>query len=154
MTKYNSIAQILEDCSIETENKWNNLLSKDIENIINDMLFETVEMKKKKTTDEIKDLIIYFRNDREEYYHEKIMRGNFYQRALFIHCFKYKYVDNEDNVYCRYYYKLTHPKVTNGIEIMKMKYTVKDLKQSCKTNKLKKYSRLRRNELIRLLMTI
>ena len=41
ITDYTCINDILEDCSIETENKWNDLIPKDIENILNGMLFDT-----------------------------------------------------------------------------------------------------------------
>tara|TARA_R110000868_G_scaffold31916_5_gene116597 strand:- start:650 stop:1024 length:375 start_codon:yes stop_codon:yes gene_type:complete len=34
MVKYNSIEDMLENCSIETEKNWNDLVPKDIENII------------------------------------------------------------------------------------------------------------------------
>ena len=38
MTKYNSIEEILENCSIETENNFNKLLPKDLQNIIGDFI--------------------------------------------------------------------------------------------------------------------
>ncbi len=43
MTNYNCIEDILEDCSVETETEWNNLIPKDIEGILNTMLFDTEE---------------------------------------------------------------------------------------------------------------
>ena len=162
MVNYYSIENILESCSIETENKWNNLVPKEIENIINDMLFETIEQKKENMLCEIKNL-------ETKYYYNKIMN---------IHGVKY---DCEEDIYIsvahpyltgvsdytEIYYKNVFSSISlysyepyniirikNGIEIMKGYFTVNDLKKYCKINNLKKYSRLRRKELIQLLMTI
>ena len=151
MVNYYSIENILESCSIETENKWNNLFSKDIENIINDMLFETIEMKKKKMTDELKNI------DTKYYHMKKMLKDGFFYstEGVFVRSngscnTMYRNVFSISRNYYRPNRKI---KIRNGIEIMGGS-TVKDLKQSCKINNLKKYSRLKRKELIQLLMSI
>ena len=52
-----------------------------------------------------------------------------------------------------YFLKQRHTVVKDGIEIMR-KPTVEELKGFCKMNGLKKYSKLKRNDLIKLLMTL
>ena len=170
-SKYSSISQILENCSIETEEKWNNLIPNDIENIINEMLFETVSMKKNKVINEIINLNNV--NYKKEYFTKIMIKQGWsrsgkynsrgfekgthftttYRNVFSSELIQY-YTDNRDS-YCSFI--KFRPKC--GIEIMRnnhyyKKISVKELKQSCKDNKLKKYSRLRKNELIQLLMTI
>ncbi len=71
-SEYKCIEDILEDCDIETENKWNELIPKDIENVINGFLFDPNTYYYSycngdtKLYKEVKNTTIYFKSGRRK----------------------------------------------------------------------------------------